>query len=360
MKEGVSVADHVNEFNSNLSRLISVDIKFNDEVQALLLLSSFPKNWPGTITTISSSIGTTKLKFDNIRDIILVEDTPRKTSGEYSNSLLSTKDKGKAQSKTKGKSRTKVDRNQRREDKEVNMIVRDYDDALVCCVENTIKDCIMDDGAYLMRKVTRGSLVAALGNKRESLYMIKVPSDEINIAINGRGNAALWHQRLGHMRKKGMKILALKGMIPDLQKAVVGFCKPCVLGKEKKGKKEWQGKEVSLAHLKVFRRDSYVKVKDVARDKLDEKSTKCTFIGYGSKEMGCHFWDSKCHKVVQSRDATINEDSLYGAKATIDFDESSDTSEGSENNGRFKDSERSEEEDSDDGAFFEEGGSETP
>ncbi|GJZ76431.1 hypothetical protein Tco_0641103 [Tanacetum coccineum] len=34
--------DHVNEFNSILSRLISDDIKFDDEVQALLLLSSFP------------------------------------------------------------------------------------------------------------------------------------------------------------------------------------------------------------------------------------------------------------------------------------------------------------------------------
>ncbi|GJS62332.1 hypothetical protein Tco_0657116 [Tanacetum coccineum] len=45
MKEGASVADHVNEFNSILSRLMSVDIKFDDEVQALLLLSSLPESW---------------------------------------------------------------------------------------------------------------------------------------------------------------------------------------------------------------------------------------------------------------------------------------------------------------------------
>nr|KYP45634.1 Retrovirus-related Pol polyprotein from transposon TNT 1-94 [Cajanus cajan] len=45
MREGVSVTDHVNEFNSLLSRLVLVDIKFDDEVQALLLLSSFPDNW---------------------------------------------------------------------------------------------------------------------------------------------------------------------------------------------------------------------------------------------------------------------------------------------------------------------------
>ncbi|GJS64542.1 retrovirus-related pol polyprotein from transposon TNT 1-94 [Tanacetum coccineum] len=43
---------------------------------------------------------------------------------------------------------------------------------------------------------------------------------------------------------------------------------------------EWQEKEVSLAHLRVFGCDSYVKVKDVARDKLDAKSVKCTLLGY--------------------------------------------------------------------------------
>ncbi|GJU36784.1 hypothetical protein Tco_1185138 [Tanacetum coccineum] len=60
MKEGTSVADHVNEFNSILSRLMSVDIKFDDEVQALLLLSSLPENWSGTVTAVSGSAGTTK------------------------------------------------------------------------------------------------------------------------------------------------------------------------------------------------------------------------------------------------------------------------------------------------------------
>ncbi|GJY36504.1 retrovirus-related pol polyprotein from transposon TNT 1-94 [Tanacetum coccineum] len=74
----------------------------------------------------------------------------------------------------------------------------------------------------------------------------------------------------------------------------------------------------SLAHFRVFGCDSYVKVKDVARDKLDAKTVKCTFIGYGSDETEYRFWDSKGHKVVRSRDVTFNEDSLYGAKAAID------------------------------------------
>ncbi|GKF76237.1 hypothetical protein Tco_0225681 [Tanacetum coccineum] len=95
MNEGVSVANHVNEFNSILSRLMSVDIKFDDNVQALLLLSSLPESWSGTVTTVSGSTETTKLKFDNIRDLILGEEIHRKTSGEHANSLLSAKDRGR-------------------------------------------------------------------------------------------------------------------------------------------------------------------------------------------------------------------------------------------------------------------------
>ncbi|GJZ50990.1 hypothetical protein Tco_0605505 [Tanacetum coccineum] len=136
MKEGASVAEHVNEFNSILSRLMSVDIKLDDEVQALLLLSSLPESWSGTVTAVSGSTGSTKLKFDNIRDLIIGEDIRRKTSGEYSNSLLSAEDKGRGRKQNRGQ-----------KDKEVNMATRDYDYALVCCVENTIDDRIMDSGA---------------------------------------------------------------------------------------------------------------------------------------------------------------------------------------------------------------------
>nr|GEU91792.1 RNA-directed DNA polymerase, eukaryota [Tanacetum cinerariifolium] len=82
-------------------------------------------------------------------------------------------------------------------------------------------------------KVTKGSLVVACGNKCESLYMVEVPFDRINKAINRRGNTALWPQRLGHMSSKGMKILASNSRILNLQKAIVGFCEPCVLEKKK-------------------------------------------------------------------------------------------------------------------------------
>ncbi|GJS38989.1 retrovirus-related pol polyprotein from transposon TNT 1-94 [Tanacetum coccineum] len=158
---------------------------------------------------------------------------------------------------------------------------------------------------------------------------------------------------------------------------------------------EWRGKDTSLAHLKEFGYDLFVKVKDVC-----EEAMKYTFIGSGSGEVQYSFWDMKSHQVIQSRDITFV-DSIYEARSMTDssiltkpiqktqvvlvditenlvengniFAEhglsseitqspggSSDTSEGSENNGSFKDSGRSDEEYSEDGASSKEGGSETP
>ncbi|PKI47865.1 hypothetical protein CRG98_031739 [Punica granatum] len=44
----------------------------------------------------------------------------------------------------------------------------------------------------------------------------------------------------------------------------------------------WSGKEVNLSFLKVF---------GCVSSKLDAKSVKCTFIGYGGDEFGYRFWD---------------------------------------------------------------------
>ncbi|GJV03271.1 hypothetical protein Tco_1336840, partial [Tanacetum coccineum] len=125
---------------------------------------------------------------------------------------------------------------------EVNMAARDNDDALVCCVKNTVEDHITDSGASfhatyckeelerlklrsgktlkdvryipsLKRrlisvgqldeegyhvgfgdqqwKVTKGSLVVTRGNKRGSLYMVEVHPEGIGAIIDGIGSVVL-------------------------------------------------------------------------------------------------------------------------------------------------------------------------
>nr|GEW88871.1 retrovirus-related Pol polyprotein from transposon TNT 1-94 [Tanacetum cinerariifolium] len=406
--------NHVNEFNSILSRLMSVDIKFDDEVQALLLLSSLPESWSDTFTAVSGSTRTTKLKFDNIRDLILREDIHRKTSREYSNSLLSAYDKGMGRKQDRGQKQNIEDLERFKlrfgkvrlaHDKTLDIEgVRDVVLKTSFGTSWTLKDVRYIPG--LRKRLISVGQLDEEGNH--------VPSDGINATIDGRGNATPWHQRLGHMSKKGMKILASKEIrvyflkkkskvfntfkkwkaaVENETNLRVKFLKSdnggeyssrefieyCAengirmlktVPETPQQNEEWQGKEVSLAYLRVFGCESYIKVKYVARDKLDAKSVKCTFIGYGSNEIGYRFWDSKGQKVIQSEDVTFNEDSLYGAKAATNSSNlmkpnqkdqvsrggSLDTSEGSENSGSFEDSERSYE----DKASFEEEGSETP
>ena len=101
MKEGSSVTNHVNEFNLIISRLILVE-RIEDEVMALLLLSSLLDSWSGIVTVVSSSIGGVKISFEAIGDLILGDDVRRQSVGEASNSLLSTKDRGRKSNKGGG------------------------------------------------------------------------------------------------------------------------------------------------------------------------------------------------------------------------------------------------------------------
>nr|GEV77790.1 hypothetical protein [Tanacetum cinerariifolium] len=285
-------------------------------------------------------------------------------------------------------------------DKEVNMAARDYDGALVYCIENTIDDRIMDLAASFHATYCK-----------EELERFKQRLDK--------------HQRLDDMSRIGMSMLASKGNVLDVQKAYIYFCKPGGLGKQKNlsfimsvkirklqmlescdrynanlqfgvaerlsqtfraesmglrakalkilwagsvsttyliyripyvliglriPEEEWRGKYTSLAYLKVFGCESFVKVKDVCGEAM-----KCTFIGSGSNEMRYSFQDTKS----QQNDRIVVE---YGLSSEITESPggSSNTSEGSKNCGSFEDSEISDEEYSKDGASCKEGGSQTP
>ena len=71
------------------------------------------------------------------------------------------------------------------------------------------------------------------------------------------------------------------------------YCIPYVLIGLRILEEEWHMKDTSLAHLKVFGCDSFVKVEDVCGEAM-----KCTFIGSDSDEMRYSFWDTKSYQVI--------------------------------------------------------------
>ena len=84
-------------------------------------------------------------------------------------------------------------------------------------------------------KIVKGAMVVARGTKSRTLC---TTAGYINIdtVAEGASGSCLWHNRLGHMSTKGMKMLVAKGGLEGLKSIDMGLCKGCVMGKHKKSK----------------------------------------------------------------------------------------------------------------------------
>ena len=70
----------------------------------------------------------------------------------------------------------------------------------------------------------------SLRKKTGTLYITSSPRDTIAIA-KASTETSLWHRRLGHMSEKGMKMLLLKGKLPELKSINLDMCESFILGK---------------------------------------------------------------------------------------------------------------------------------
>ncbi|VFQ98600.1 unnamed protein product [Cuscuta campestris] len=242
MKEGTSITEHINKLNSILARLLSVGIKFDDEVQALLLLSSLPDSWSGTVTAVTSSAGPDRFTFEKIRDLVLGEDVRRRSSGESSGESLNivrgrrnnrysgSKNRRRSQLKTRDSSGVTCwkckevghFRNQcPKKDKQVNIAEGSAsdEDLFICCAECNVDSWVMDSGASfhathsgealqnlvdgdfgkaIGRTRTRsevqqreiegreGKSCQARGRKSGSLYIVELPSEGVTVPVQKR------------------------------------------------------------------------------------------------------------------------------------------------------------------------------
>lgn len=68
---------------------------------------------------------------------------------------------------------------------------------------------------------------------------------------------------------------------------------------------------MNYTFLKIFGCEAYAHIDKETRKKLDPKSLKCYFIGYGVDGLGYKLWDNVGQKVIRSRDVVFNENRLY-------------------------------------------------
>ena len=112
MSEGGDLLEHMNVFNKLISPLRSMEVKVDEEDQALLLLSSLPKSYDHLVTTILYDKDTLKIK--EVKTTLLSNETRSKTGSSIGEGLLvkssgqergCSKERGKKKNMFKSQSR---------------------------------------------------------------------------------------------------------------------------------------------------------------------------------------------------------------------------------------------------------------
>ncbi|GKA09278.1 retrovirus-related pol polyprotein from transposon TNT 1-94 [Tanacetum coccineum] len=219
-------------------------------------------------------------------------------------------------------------------DKEVNMKARDYDDALVCCVENTVEDRIMDYGTSFHATYCKEELERFKLRSEESfLHNVSEDKETAEVGANcsrscGRYNANLQVKYLkfdngGEYSSWSIKFCVENGivmlkMVPKtplqfgIAKRLSQTFRAESTGLRVEASKMLWADSVSTTYL--IYRIPYVSmwVKDVC-----EEAMKCTFIGNFLDKIQYSFQNTKSHHVIRSRDITFI-DSIHGARSVTD------------------------------------------
>ncbi|KAL5742036.1 hypothetical protein ACOSP7_028768 [Xanthoceras sorbifolium] len=216
MAEGASVAQHLNEHNTITTQLSSVEIEFDEEVRALILLSSLPDSWNATVTAVSSSSGNNKLKFDDVRDLVLSEEIRRRESGEASSSsALHTESRGRTSERSSYRSRSKSRRGKSRSGKkdfscyncgkkghfkrdcrapkkdtgtqESANVTEEAGDAMILSVNSPIESWILDSGASFHANPCREIMENYVSGNFGKVHL----ADDETLKIVGKGDIRL-------------------------------------------------------------------------------------------------------------------------------------------------------------------------
>ena len=181
MAENASVAQRLNEFNTITNQLSSVEIDFDDEIYALIVLASLPNSWEAMRMAVSNSMGNEKLKYNDIRDLILVEEIHRKDVGETlgfgstlnletrgrGNDINSNRGRSKSRNSNRNRSKSRLGQQvqswnygkighfrrqckspkKKNEDDSTNAITEEVQDALLHTVDSPLDDWVMGSGA---------------------------------------------------------------------------------------------------------------------------------------------------------------------------------------------------------------------
>ena len=81
----------------------------------------------------------------------------------------------------------------------------------------------------------------------------------------------------------------------------------------------WTGQQCDYSNLRVFGCEAYALIPKSQHFKLDPKSRKLIFVGYGDGVKGYRLWNPTVHKIIINKDVTFNELSLSNLDVSNDL-----------------------------------------
>lgn len=99
--DGTSMTDHLNNFQGIMNQLSSMGIKFDEEVQGLLLLGSLPDSWEILRMSLSNSAPDGVISMDLAKSSVLNEEMRRKSQGTSTthSDVLVSESRGRSKSR---------------------------------------------------------------------------------------------------------------------------------------------------------------------------------------------------------------------------------------------------------------------
>lgn len=81
-RDNKSINEHTSEFQDLVNQLATAQMDLEDELQALLLLSSLPKSWETLVVSLNNSAPDGKLTMSGVKDALLHEEARRRSSDQ--------------------------------------------------------------------------------------------------------------------------------------------------------------------------------------------------------------------------------------------------------------------------------------